>query len=107
MKREYNKLVRDRIPEIIEQEGKKYNIRIASDEELFQYLLQKVREELNELEETPSVEEMADVQESLDALKDLLSIDGVSLAATMKAKRERRGAFKNKIILLDAEDSDE
>ncbi len=91
MKREYNKLVRDRIPEIIEQAGKKCEIRIANDEELFSLLVQKVREELTELEEKPSLEEMADIQEALDALKDLLSIDCDSLNEAMRTKRSSRG----------------
>ena len=56
----YNKLVRDKIPEVIEGTGKKYSSHIADENEYKEELLKKVYEELEEFKENPCAEEMAD-----------------------------------------------
>src|ERR1700679_4294977 len=61
----YNKLVRDKIPEIIRADGKKLKTRVLSDEEHLEALLAKVEEELKELREAKNVEELADLHEVL------------------------------------------
>ena len=57
----YNKLVRDRIPEIIEQAGQKCTCSILSDDDYLKMLDEKLNEELAEYQEDKSMEELADL----------------------------------------------
>ena len=95
--KQFNKLVRDRIPEIIKQKGKTCKFRIAADKEYRQKLMEKLQEETSEFLETPCVEELADIQEVIDAL--LVEHKWTSLKAVVQFKKITRGAFRDKIIL--------
>ena len=68
MRKKYNKLVRDRIPEIIENSGKRSLYRIMSDDEYIQMLDAKLDEELREYQQDKSVEELADLLEVIFAV---------------------------------------
>ena len=59
----YNKLVRDRIPEIIEESGKKCSMRILNEDEYLTALEQKLNEEVAEYQTDKNIEEMADILE--------------------------------------------
>ena len=59
----YNKLVRDKIPEILDKKGVSYEKRIASDEEYKIELVKKLEEEVAEFKEALSSDELADVME--------------------------------------------
>ena len=59
----YHKLVRDRIPEIIESDGKTCVCETLSDEEYIRLLDEKLNEELAEYQESKSLEELADLLE--------------------------------------------
>ncbi len=93
----YNKLVRDRIPDILDEKKIYYEKRIASPEEYKEELIKKLREEIGEFSENPSAEELADIMEVLDALKKLPEYENAE-EVRMK-KREERGGFDEKIIL--------
>ena len=64
----YNKLVRDKIPEIIEANGEKCTIEILNDDDYLIYLNKKLLEEVNEYLESGDVEELADLEEVLRAI---------------------------------------
>ena len=64
----YDKLVRDRIPEIIEASGKKCDIEVVSDDVALEYLYKKLGEEVNELLTDKNLDEIADVMEVLFAI---------------------------------------
>lgn len=104
----YNKLVRDRIPEIIEGTGKASSTRILSDEEYIIELKKKSFEEIQEFIEAENsedaIEELADVLEILSALAEYhgSSMDEVEKVRAHKAKK--RGGFKEKIFLIEVED---
>lgn len=106
MKKEiiYNKLVRDRIPEIIEKENKEHVIHTATDEEYIGQLYEKVIEELNEFKENPSEEEMADIQEVLSAINSYFRLDEDAIQHVRQKKNERRGEFDKRIILEKVQD---
>ena len=95
----YNKLIRDKIPQLIEAAGKKYELHKADDKEYLQSLLAKVKEELQEFEEQPSLEEMADIFEVLTALIDYFGFDEEKIREYQEKKRKERGAFKKRLIL--------
>lgn len=68
----YQKVVRDRIPEIIEEEGRRSVWRTATDAEYRDALREKLLEELGEYEDSGEVKELADIQEVVLALAALL-----------------------------------
>ena len=59
----YNKLVRDRIPEIIEDSGKTCEVEVLTDKTYLEMLDKKLTEELNEYYESHNAEELADLLE--------------------------------------------
>ncbi len=93
----YNKLVRDKIPEILDSKGVPYEKRIASAEEYKAELIIKLQEEVDEFKAAGDIEELADVMEVLEALKHLPEY---STAEEIRVKkRSERGGFDGKIIL--------
>jgi len=95
----YNKLVRDNIPEIIEKDGKKFDIRYAQKEELISLLEAKLQEEAKEFSEDKNLEELADLMEVIFGLCSAIGYSEEDLMAKRKAKAEKRGAFKKGIVL--------
>lgn len=96
----YNKLVRDKIPEIIKSNGaKSINTRILSDEEYLIALNTKLQEELKEYLESGEVEELADLEEVLRAILDAKQTSYSAFEDIRLKKSEKRGAFKDKIFL--------
>lgn len=100
----YNKLVRDRIPEIIESTGKHCIHNTLSDDEYLKMLDEKLTEELQEYQESKSMEELADLLEVMMAVavargSSIEDIDRIRIA-----KAEKRGAFTQKILLTEVID---
>lgn len=93
----YNKLVRDKIPEILDAKNVSYEKRVASPEEYKVELIKKLTEEVKEFLEAESIEELADVVEVIEALKQLPVYADVE--AIRQKKKEERGGFDQKIIL--------
>jgi len=98
----YNKLVRDKIPEIIEQKGGKCTIRIADEKEYGEKLSQKLREEVDEFLEAQNEEELADLLEVIDAIVDCKKLDRQKMRVIKRGKAQERGRFKKRIILEEA-----
>ena len=99
--KQYNKLVRDRIPEIIEESGKKAVIYIADDKEYLEKLYDKLIEEIEEFKKNPSPEELADILEVCDAIREYFNIDANEVEYIKKKKFEERGGFYKRIILKE------
>lgn len=96
----YNKLVRDRIPEIIAADnGKTCVTRIMEDDEYLKSLNTKMQEELKEYLESGEVEELADLEEVLRAILDVKNVSYKEFEKIRNAKVDKRGAFKKKIFL--------
>ncbi|MEX0672473.1 MAG: nucleoside triphosphate pyrophosphohydrolase [Candidatus Paceibacterota bacterium] len=93
----YNKLVRDKIPEILDQKNIPYEKRIADESEFKNELIKKLLEEVNEFSETPTTEELADIVEVVEFLKKLPEYSNVE--SIRLNKKEERGGFDEKIIL--------
>jgi len=104
--REYPKLIRDLIPEIIEKRaGKKPGLRILKNNQEYQkYLLKKVLEEAEEFskvkDKTHLVEEMADMLELFDAIIKHNKLDKKDIQKIKKEKAQLRGGFKKRILML-------
>lgn len=103
-KKVYNKLVRDKIPAIIEAEGKTVKSRWLNKEEYLEELIKKLGEEYEEFKADRNVEELADLQEVILALADALNIKHSELAKALSEKTLQKGAFKHRVFLESVEE---
>ena len=95
----YDKLVRDRIPEIIEKSGNHCEIEVVSDKIDLEYLYKKLNEEVNELLEDENLEEIADVIEVLFAIGKKYSYSENDILNRRKEKKSKSGGFEDNIVL--------
>jgi predicted house-cleaning noncanonical NTP pyrophosphatase (MazG superfamily) len=103
MKKVYNKLVRDNIPEIIKADGHKFKTRKLKITEYKKTLLEKLLEESKEVVESQNrdelIKELADVQEVLSSIYEANKIHCSEVTKVARKRREKRGGFKKKIFL--------
>ncbi len=97
----YHKLVRDRIPEIIEASGKNCKIEILSDKEYLRMVDAKLDEELAEYHKDQNIEELADLMEVIHAAAIARGYTLEQLEAIRLEKAIQRGSFEKKILLLE------
>lgn len=97
------KLVRDRIPEIIESKGEMADFYVADEQEYFQRLKEKLSEEAIELatctDALSAMEEMADVLEVLEAVREYWGILEKDVVSAKENKKQKRGGFAKRYIL--------
>lgn len=104
MKRKiFNKLVRDKIPELLDKNGGETETKILDDEEYIKCLYEKLKEECAEVIGATSrgdlIEELADLSEVILSLTKAKNIDMEEIESTRIEKREKRGGFGSKIFL--------
>ncbi|WP_207400825.1 nucleoside triphosphate pyrophosphohydrolase [Actinomadura roseirufa] len=98
----HGKLVRDRIPEIIEASGRRATVRVLTEAELIPALMAKLAEETEELrraEPDHRLEELADIHEVLAALTEALGISDEQVQEAAAHKRAERGGFSHRLWL--------
>ena len=96
----YNKLVRDRIPEIIKKTGSKCKCHIITDDnEYLEKLHEKLQEEIEEFKAKPSTEEFADVLEVMEAISKFYGFHIDAIKDAKKDKKAKRGGFDKRIVL--------
>ncbi len=93
------KLVRDKIPEIIRTSGQEPTVRNAHGDELDYLMRAKVVEEAEELLSSGSSDEIVDILEVIDALLELRSVDPSAIDDERRKKRRDRGGFKRGFVL--------
>lgn len=98
----YNKLVRDKIIEIIQKQGKEPVFHVAENEEYWQKLKEKLQEEVKEFLADESIEELADILEVLEAIGKYKKFNKARIESIKNKKAKERGAFKKRIILEKA-----
>ena len=99
----YNKAIRDKIPEIIAESGKKYNLKHLDDTSFLAELEKKLTEEVNEYSESKDVEELADLLEVIYRISELRGVNSDELDKIRKDKAEKRGKFDSNLFLIDSE----
>ena len=97
----YRKLVRDRIPEIIETSGKTCATEILSDDEYLSMIDAKMDEELAEYHKDQNIEELADLMEVIYAAAIARGYTIEQLENVRAEKAEKRGSFQKKILLVE------
>lgn len=95
----YNKLVRDKIPQVIEEDGRKCETSIVQKEQLLPLLEEKLKEEVNEFMEDKNLEELADIMEVVFGLAENLGYSEEDLLKKREEKKEARGGFKDGVFL--------
>lgn len=108
MKIPYNKLVRDRIPEIIAEQGKQFAMAVYDETAYLDALKQKAIEEANEVAIAESdaelIKEIGDLYEVLDALLSAIGISRDDVYLLQEKRRIKRGGFEDRLELLWVED---
>lgn len=99
--KKYNKLVRDRIPEIIEKSGMRPVVETLDDEAYKKYLHEKLGEEMQEYLESDNVDELADLVEVIYALLDYKGMSINNFEELRKKKAVERGAFSRRLLLKE------
>lgn len=97
----YNKLVRDRIPEIIKASGKSCEVETLDNDRYIKMLDAKLQEELNEYQESKSLEELADLLEVMGAVVKARGYTWEQLTEIRKEKKEKRGGFEKRLLLKE------
>ena len=97
----YNKLVRDKIPVIIENSGKKAITTVLNQEEYLTELDRKLNEECAEYQQDKSIEELADMLEVIYAIAVARGYSVEELEQVRREKAEKRGGFNDRIFLKE------
>ena len=104
----YNKLVRDRIPQIIEASGKTCTTSILAPCEHLGEIKKKMQEEVLEFQqvsnENDAIEELADILELVHAALDMYGVSYKELEAVRQRKKDKRGGFAEGVYLIEVED---
>lgn len=95
----YNKLVRDKIPEVIKKSGSNCDYIVADKEERLDLLMKKLDEEVLEFKEDKNLEELADIMEVLFGLANNLGFTEEDLLKKREEKKGERGGFNDGIVL--------
>jgi len=107
MIKKYNKLIRDRILEIIEADGEKPYSRILNKKEYIEEIKKKILEETKELIQAKKKEEIVneiiDIQELIDVLISGFGLKKSEIQKQQKIKNKKRGGFKKKLFLIKTE----
>jgi len=99
----YDKLVRDNIPEIIKSNNGIPYVRKLNDDEYWDYLLKKDIEELEEVKNAPSIEEIKkELADKLELIRAMAEFNGFTLQDVIdeaEVKKEKRGGFQKRLLL--------
>jgi len=107
MIKKYNKLIRDRILEIIEAAGEKPHSRVLDKKEYLREIKKKILEEAKELigakNKKEIVNEIVDIQELIDVLILEFGLSKLQIQKQQKIKNKKRGGFKKRLFLIKTE----
>jgi len=107
MIKEYNKLIRDRILEIIKAAGEKPHWRVLNKKEYLREIKKKILEEAKELTKAKNkkgnINEIVDIQELIDVLILELGLTKIQIQKQQKIKNKKRGGFRKKLFLIKTE----
>jgi predicted house-cleaning noncanonical NTP pyrophosphatase (MazG superfamily) len=104
--RHYNKLVRDKIPEIIRAGNANPVVHIAEPTEFRSLLFEKLVEECDEFRQNPCTEELADVMEVIHGLCGLVGLSIEDVETCRRSKLLERGGFQRRVVLEKVVEAD-
>jgi len=109
MRTEYNKLIRDKIPDIIEKSGKVFKIEQYDDEAYKEALLDKLVEEAIEVKNSSNnhiMNELADLLEVYETIIDIFDLSDQEIMSLKEKRFEERGGFLDRLRLLWVDDKE-
>ncbi len=99
----YNKLIRDRIPEVMQERGVRFSIRRLGPQQFRRALLRKLVEEALEVEHAATpvqrIAELADVQDVIRAIQGAFRISDAELETARRRAGKRKGTFRERLLL--------
>ncbi|MED0971654.1 nucleoside triphosphate pyrophosphohydrolase [Bacillus paramycoides] len=105
----YNKLIRDKIPQIIKNNGKTPTTRSLPEDEYIKEICKKTQEELTEYLEAQTkphkLKELSDLLELVNALAEHEGTTLEEINNIRKKKAEERGGFSNRVFLIEVTDN--
>ena len=102
---QYNKAIRDKIPEIIQKDGHSCSVKTLTDEEFLVQLEKKLSEEVAEYQNDKNPEELADILEVIYRIAQLEGVSKDELEKIRIKKSEERGGFEKNLFLMDTSKS--
>ena len=103
MRHYHRKLIRDKIPQIIEENGEQYEVRVMEKKEFEKELKKKLVEEAKELTQAPPGKLKDELVDVLEVMKSLCSHFKIKFSQVEKQqieKRKKRGGFKKRLFLV-------
>ena len=97
----FNKVIRDKIPEIIQKDGYTCNIQTLSDEKFLLEIEKKLSEEVTEYQNDKTPEELTDILEVIYKIAQLKGISKEELEKIRIKKLQDRGGFEKNLFLID------
>ena len=104
MQHAYNKLVRDKIPDIIRESGRSCDYKILSDAEVLDALKDKLIEKANIFAERPSEDEISDIYELIDAIVEKFDYEPMHIDYLKLQNKETKGTYSGNTFLISADD---
>lgn len=104
MKHEYNKLVRDNIPNIIRESGRSCDSKILNNEEVLNALKDKLIEKASIFAERPSEDEISDIYELIDAIIEKFDYEPMHIDYLNLQNKETKGTYSGNTFLISADD---
>ena len=101
MRKNYDKAIRDKIPDIIKKSGNSCNVKKLPNDEFLLVLEKKLREEVGEYLESKSVEELVDTIEVIYRIAELKGTSKEKLEMLREEKASKRGKFNENLFLVD------
>ena len=99
----YNKLVRDKIPDIIKEEGRNVKTKVLNENEYIEELNKKLQEEVSEYLKDNNVEELVDIVQVIYSLLDVRKFSMEKFENMRQQKNINNGAFKERLFLIEAD----
>lgn len=104
MKHTYNKLVRDRVPEIFKNSGREVEYKILSDSQVLLALQDKLLEKAQKFAERPTEDEISEIFELMDTIIDKFQFEQMHIDYLKMRNREVKGGYTQNIYLISVED---
>ncbi|MDI3536179.1 MAG: hypothetical protein PWP30_661 [Eubacteriaceae bacterium] len=104
MKVEYNKLVRDKIPQIIKDSGRTCEYKVLGDSEIKDALKEKLIEKAQIFSNKPSEDELSDIYELLNAIVETYDYEPLHIDYLKLQNKEHKGTYSNRVYLISVDD---
>ena len=105
----YNKLIRDKIPEVIAKDGGTFKVEKLTNKKFEKELIKKVEEEASALPKCKTrkelIEELGDVLDVIDEIKKLKKIKQTELRQAREKAFVKKGGFKKRLFLFWTSDT--